>query len=109
MNRRNKEFAEEVKELYCAILEALDYSYDNEANFEVIIQKHMRDRMIATRDCAMRHFDNLRNRDLFILVKETYGTGIKLNPKMEGQEIDLLIAKVKMPSKPLQTSPNTQP
>jgi hypothetical protein len=112
ISRFDRSIAEEVRELFLTILEALDYGYDREGNLDYIIQKHMKERMIATRRCAMRHFDNLKNRDLFILTKHvdifTCGIGIKLNPKMADTEIDFLIAKVKMPELP-QAQPSSIP
>jgi hypothetical protein len=103
MNRRNKEFAEEVRSLLLRILDIVNYSYDRDVNLHWVLEAHMRDRMIATKDTALRHFDNLNARDIFIVEANAKGTFIKLNPKKAGTEIDLLICTVHMPNLPSQT------
>ena len=100
-NPRNQEFAEEVRLLFQTILEELHYGYDTMGNLDSIIHKHMTNRMVATEDTAYRHYDNLKARGLFIETREVgAGTCIKLNPSHAGEEIDLIIAKVKMPDLP---------
>lgn len=101
MNRRTLEFAEEVSNLLCLIRDLAMYraeqknvsAYDVELDIEEILMLHMTNRMIATKMCALRHFDNLKNRDLFIFGRET----LRLNPKFADKDIDLLIHPVKMP------------
>jgi hypothetical protein len=97
MNRRNKEFAEEVKALLLTILDALDWSYERDVDLNFILEKHMTERMIATRDCALRHFDNLKSRDLFVFIRDVNGVHIKLNPKYADAKVDLLIWSIQMP------------
>ena len=57
----------------------------------------MTNRMLVTEACALRHFDNLKNRGLFIFGKDGYGETLRLNPKFADAEIDLLIHRVKIP------------
>lgn len=100
MNLRNEQFAEEVRQLFLTILEELHYGYDSIGNLDRILQKHMTNRMIATQDTAYRQYANLRERGLFIETREVGArTCIKLNPNHAGEEIDLIIAKVKMPDR----------
>ena len=108
MNRRNKEFAEEVRDLLCRVRDnALNKAeenhcspYDIELDAEEIIKEHMTFRMIATRDCAQRHLENLIARRVLV-----YSNGIKngkhplkLNAEFADQNIDLLIAQVHLPA-----------
>lgn len=53
--------------------------------------------MIATEMCARRHYDNLKNRNLFIFCGDRDCEKIKLNPIWADKEVDLMINRVKMP------------
>jgi hypothetical protein len=105
-NRRNKEFAEEVKELFYRIWARAEKEakemhvseYDIEIDFKDILKEHMTYRMIATEACAMRHFENLLNRNL-LLVSEKQGRKIiKMNPAFAGQDVNLMVGIFVMPS-----------
>jgi hypothetical protein len=105
VNRRNKEFAEEVRELLLLITNSMmseahrtnRTAYDVELAVDDIIKRHMTNRMIATETCAYRHFNNLKERDLFIFGKDFDDATIKLNPKFAGADIDLLAFHIRMP------------
>lgn len=105
MNRRNKEFAEEVHNLLLDIRSYADSQayknhvspYDIEIEVQWLLEYHMTNRMIATEMCARRHYDNLRNRGLFKYCGDHDNEKIKLNPEFADKEIDLLIAHVRMP------------
>ena len=102
MNRRNEEFAEEVAKLLSTIISLAVQKakqknispYDVELSLSEILKLHMTYRMIATRECALRHFSNLRNRDLFILERET----LKLNRRCANTEVDFVTSHLKMPN-----------
>ena len=102
MNIRNEEFAEEVAKLLRTIIDLAEQKskqqnvsvYDVELSLSEILRLHMTTRMIATRDCALRHFDNLKNRDLFIIDRET----LKLNRLYANTEVDFVTNHVKMPN-----------
>ncbi len=105
MNKRNKEFAEEVGNLLLEIrgfAESEAYKtkvspYEVEIEVDWILKWHMTQRMIATDMCARRHYDNLKNRDLFVCCGTYDCEKIKLNPKWADKEVDLIINRIKMP------------
>ena len=105
MNRRNKEFADEVCDLLLTIRGLADMEarkkhispYDVEVEVEHALKIHMTIRMIATDMCARRHFDNLKNRELFIFCGDRDCEKIKLNSKWADQDVDLVINRVRLP------------
>jgi hypothetical protein len=114
MNRRNKEFAEEVQNLLCTIwnlahIEAMKKNvsiYDVEIEVEQALTIHMTQQMIATEMCARRHFDNLKNRNLFISCGSYDCEKIKFNPQWANLEVDLLVGRFRMPkNEPVITAP----
>jgi len=74
-NVRQKEFAQEVAELLKSIINKCfsvakneqKSPYDVEISLEDILKEHKTIRCIATDDCVQRHFENLENRNLFIV------------------------------------------
>ncbi len=105
MNRRNKEYAEEVKELMLRILRKTEIEakqkhvspYDVEIDLKDVIRDHMTYRMIATPTCAMRHFENLLNRKLVLVTEKQGSKIIKLNPEFAGQDVNFMVLTFVMP------------
>ena len=105
MNRRTKEFAEEVSELLCLFrdlaingAEKKNLSpYDVEIELEYALTIHKTRRMIATDMCVQRHFDNLKERSLFKFCGTHDCEKIKLNPEFADKEVDLMVSRVRMP------------
>lgn len=110
MNRRNKEFAEEVKNLLDEILqlalekakaENLSSLYDSELDRAFVLRTHMSQRMLATLMCAQRHLDNLLFKKVVLVVDSkndrTINGSLKLNPDFADKDVDLLITVVRMP------------
>ena len=106
MNRRNKEFAEEVRHLLLEVILAkaeVDAGdkhvspYDVEIELEWALNYHKTVRMIATDMAVQRHFENLTSRNLFKFCGEHDCKKIKLNPQFADKEVDLLISRVRMP------------
>jgi hypothetical protein len=105
MNRRKKEFIEEVVFLLrgfvdYATIEARNRQispYDVEIEKEYILTWHKTQRCIATDMCVDRHFENLENREIFVYVPSKEGY-IKLNRKLVKEAIDIMGTRVTMPS-----------
>ena len=106
MNRRNKEYSEEVRHLLVEVILAkaeVDARakhlspYDVEIELEWALNYHKTYRMIATDMAVQRHFENLTGRNLFIFSGDRDDEKIKLNPQFAGKEVDLLICRVRMP------------
>jgi len=102
MNRRNQEFAYECSNLL-EIMIGLAQSeagtkkvsvYDVDVDREDALNYHKAERYIATDSAALRHYDTLKAKHLFI--EGSNGT-LKLNPKWAGHEVDFVVRKIRMP------------
>lgn len=102
MNRRNQEFAYECSHLLEIMVDMAvrDANVKSVSAYDVDIDKddafkyHKSLRFVATDDAVLRHFGNLRDKNLFVEGKN--GT-LRLNPQWANSEVDFIVRKVKMP------------